>query len=34
METKKQLREEAENAELRAVTHFRKILKFLSFVYL
>ena len=24
METKKQLREEAENAELRAVTHFRK----------
>lgn len=25
METKKQLREEAENAELRAVTHFRKL---------
>lgn len=25
METKKQLREEAENAELRAVTHFQKL---------
>ena len=27
METKKQLREEAENAELRAVTHFQKLNK-------
>lgn len=27
METKRQLREEAENAELRAVTHFRKLNK-------
>lgn len=25
METKRQLREEAENAELRAVTHFQKL---------
>ena len=27
IETKKQLREEAENAELRAVTHFQKLNK-------